>query len=238
MVENGNHTQMKILLVDDVAFFRDVMRDYFRRTPVTVLFAAGGQEAIDLAGRECPDLIYMDVSMPGMSGTEACRKLKANPRLAKIPVLLIFTPDRDASEDEVKASGCDGYLKKPFGREEFLNLGHRYLYHIERRERRVPCQMTVDFTIAGKTFQGRGVDISMHGLYIEFRDEVPPQKIVEISFLLPTVSPHRVRGKGRVAWVNQGFPRRNLGLPQGFGIEIQSIDMESVDVIKRFLEKI
>ena len=234
---SGENRAMKVLLVDDVAFFRDVMRDYFRRTPVTLCFAGDGQEALDVAVREWPDLIYMDVAMPGMDGLEACRRLKANPRLAKIPVLLIFTPDRDASEEEVRGSGCDGYLKKPFGREEFLNLGHRYLYHIERRERRVACQMTVDFTIAGKAYQGRGVDISLHGLYIEFRDEVPPQKLIEISFILPTVSPHRVRAKGRVAWVNQGFPRRNLNMAQGFGVEIQSIDMESVDVIKRLLEK-
>ena len=235
---SGDNSPLKILLVDDVAFFRDVMRDYFRRTPVTVHFAASGQEAIATAIKEFPDLIYMDVAMPGMTGIEACRQLKANPRLAKIPVLLIFTPERDASEDEVRASGCDGYLKKPFGREEFLNLGHRYLYHIERRERRVACQMTVDFVISGKSYQGRGIDISSNGLYIEFRDEVPPQKIIEVSFILPTISPHRVRAKGRVAWVNQGFPRKNLSMPQGFGIEIQSIDMESVEVIKRYLEKV
>jgi CheY-like chemotaxis protein len=233
----GENPLMKVLLVDDVAFFRDVMRDYFRRTPANVFFAASGQEAIDLAAKECPDLIYMDVAMPGMTGIEACRKIKATPRLANIPVLLIFTPDRDAGEDEVKASGCDGYLKKPFGREEFLNLGHRFLYHIERRERRVECQMTVDFVISGRSYQGLGVDISLHGLYVEFRDEVPPQNIIEATFLLPTISSHRVRVKGRVAWVNQGFPRRNLSLPQGFGIEIQSIDMESVDVVKRFIER-
>jgi len=235
---SGDNSPLKILLVDDVAFFRDVMRDYFRRTPVTVHFAASGQEAIATAMKEFPDLIYMDVAMPGMTGIEACRQLKANPRLSKIPVLLIFTPERDASEDEVRASGCDGYLKKPFGREEFLNLGHRYLYHIERRERRVACQMTVDFVISGKCYQGRGIDISSNGLYIEFRDEVPPQKVIEVSFILPTISPHRVRAKGRVAWVNQGFPRKNLSMPQGFGIEIQSIDMESVEVIKRYLEKV
>lgn len=235
MTEANN--QLKLLLVDDVAFFRDVMRDYFRRTPVTMLFAANGHEAVDVAAREWPDLIYMDVAMPEMNGIEACRKLKADPHLKKIPVLLIFTPDRDASEDDVRASGCDGYLKKPFGREEFLNLGHRYLYHIERRERRVPCQMTVDFVISGKAYQGRGIDLSLHGLYIEFRDEVPLQKPIEVNFVLPTISPYRVNAKGRVAWINQGFPRKNLSLPQGFGIEIQSIDMESVEVVKRFLEK-
>jgi CheY-like chemotaxis protein len=223
MVE-GNGTALKILLVDDVAFFRDVMRDYFRKSPARMLFAANGQEALDSALREWPDLIYMDVAMPVMGGIEACRKLKANPRLAKIPVVLIFTPDRDASEEEVKASGCDAYLKKPFGREEFLNLGHRYLYHIDRRERRVPCQVPVEFTISGQSYQSRTVDISLHGIYIEFRDEIPPQKLIEVSFSLPSISPQRVAAKGKVAWVNQGFPRKNLSIPQGFGIEIHAID--------------
>jgi len=234
---SGGTQPKKVLLVDDVAFFRDVMRDYFRRTPVTLLFAESGQEAVDAAGRERPDLIYMDVAMPGISGIEACRQLKAQPQLANIPVLLIFTPDRDAREEEVRASGCDDCLKKPFGREDFLNLGHRYLYHIERRERRVPCQMTVDFSVAGRNYRGRGIDLSMNGLYIESRDELPPQKIIELSFSLPTVSPHRLRARGKITWVNQGFPRKNLNLPQGFGVEITSTDTESLDVIRRYLER-
>lgn len=233
MVSNG----LKILLVDDVDFFREVMRDYFRRTPASILMAAGGKEAIDLAMREWPDLIYMDVAMPGMNGIEACRTLKEHPKLRKIPVVLIFTPGRDASVDEVKQSGCDGYLAKPFGREEFLNLGHRHLFNIERRERRAPCQMTVDFSINRESFRGRGVDISLHGLYVEFREELPPDKRIAASFILPTVSPKKIELTGRIAWVNQGFPRKNLALPQGFGIEIQSIDMGSVDIVRAYLEK-
>lgn len=230
-------SSLKILLVDDVDFFRDVMRDYFKRTPASILTANSGQSAIDIAMREWPDLIYMDVAMPEMSGIEACKKIKAHPTLKKIPVLLVFTPDRDASLEDVEASGCDGYLAKPFGREEFLNLGHRHLFNIERRERRVACQMTVDFQINGKNYQGRGVDISMHGLYVEFRDEIPPNSRVSASFLLPTVSPQKVDIVGRIAWVNQGFPRRNMSMPQGFGIEIQSIDMTCVDIIRKYLEK-
>jgi CheY-like chemotaxis protein len=226
----------KVLLVDDVAFFRDIMRDYFRRTPVTLLFAESGQEAVETAARECPDLIYMDVAMPVLSGIEACRQLKAKPQLASIPVLLIFTPDRDASEEEVRAAGCEDCLKKPFGREDFLNLGHRYLYHIERRERRVPCQMTVDYVIGGKSYRGRGIDISMNGLYVESREEIPPQKSIELGFSLPTVSPRRVSARGKISWVNQGFPRKNLNLPQGFGVEITSIDPESIGVIKHYLD--
>lgn len=232
-----NQNNLKILLVDDVDFFRDVMRDYFKRTPASILAASGGEEAINVAMREWPDLIYMDVAMPGMSGIEACRKIKAHPTLKKIPVLLVFTPDRDATLKEVESSGCDGYLAKPFGREEFLNLGHRHLFNIERRERRVPCQMTVQFSINGEEYQGRGVDISLHGLYVEFRDEIPPNSRIKASFLLPTISAKTIEVSGRIAWVNQGFPRQNMVLAQGFGIEFQSIDMASVDTIRAYLDK-
>jgi len=227
---------LKILLVDDVAFFRDVMCDYFKRTPATIITAASGQEAIDMAMRELPDLIYMDVAMPEMSGIEACRQIKAHPILKKIPVLLVFTPDRDATVAEVVTSGCDGYLAKPFGREDFLNLGHGHLFNIERRERRVPCQMTVNFSINGEEYQGRGVDISRHGFYVEFRDEIPPNSRIKAKFLLPTVSAEMIVISGRITWINQGFPRQNMILPQGFGVEIQSIDMGSVETIRTYLE--
>ncbi len=228
---------LKILVVDDIDFFRDVMCDYFKRTPATILTASSGQEAIDTAMREWPDLIYMDVAMPDMSGIEACRKLKAHPTLKKIPVLLVFTPDRDASVEDVESAPCDGFLAKPFGREEFLNLGHRHLFNIERRERRVPCQMTVDFTVNGNDYQGRGVDISLHGLYVEFRDEIPPNSRVKASFLLPTISSEKIEVSGKIAWVNQGFPRQNMTMPQGFGIEVLSIEMNSVDIIRAYMEK-
>ena len=227
---------LKILLVDDVAYFRDVMRDYFKRTPATIIMAASGQEALEAALRESPDLIYMDVAMPGMSGIEVCQRIKSHPALKKIPVLLVFTPDRDATVADLDASGCDDYLAKPFGREAFLNLGHKHLFDIERRDRRVPCQMTVDFSINGREFQGRGVDISLNGFYVEFRDEIPPNSRIRASFLLPTVSAEKIEASGRITWINQGFPRQNLALPQGFGVEIQSIDMGSVEIIRRYLE--
>jgi CheY-like chemotaxis protein len=178
----------------------------------------------------------MDVAMPGMSGIEVCQRIKSHPALKKIPVLLVFTPDRDATVADLEASGCDDYLAKPFGREAFLNLGHKHLFDIERRDKRAPCQMTIDFSINGKEFRGRGVDISLNGFYVEFRDEIPPNSRIRASFLMPTVSAEKIEASGRITWINQGFPRQNLVLPQGFGVEIQSIDMGSVEIIRRYLE--
>jgi CheY-like chemotaxis protein len=229
--------ETKILVVDDVEFFRDVMCQYLNRTPAKVLQADNGGKTLELARRERPSLIYLDVDMPGMSGIECCRRLKADPELEKIPVVLIFTPGRDATVEEVQDSGCDSYLSKPFSKEEFLNLGHRFLFHVERRELRASCQMTVDFTIAGQTFQGRGYDLSSHGIYVEWRDELPPGRLVKASFLLPTVSPHLVEARGRISWINQGFPRQNLKVPQGFGMQFQSLSDKSAEVIMDYINQ-
>ena len=86
--------QPKILVVDDVDFFRDVMCDYFKRTPATVFQASSAEQALEITQREKPDLIYLDVDMPGMSGLECCRRLKENGELKEVPVILIFTPER------------------------------------------------------------------------------------------------------------------------------------------------
>lgn len=227
----------KILVVDDVDFFRQVMCDYLRRTPVSLLTAGSAAEALKLVRRQRPDLIYMDVDMPECSGLECCRQLKADPELREIPVILIYTPERDACQAEIEDSGCEASLAKPFSKEEFLNQGHRFLFHIERRERRVSCQMTVDFEIAGRSFQARGYDLSRHGLYVEFRDELPPGREVQVNFMLPTVSASMIRTKGRIAWINQGFPRENLKIPQGFGVEFLSLGKDAEQVVQTYIER-
>ncbi len=235
MTENGERPL--ILVVDDIEFFRDVMCAYFRRTPADLVTAVNAIECFDIAVRQRPDLIYLDAAMPGMSGLECCRRLKADARTCNIPVVVIFTPERDATLEDVRDCGCDGYLTKPFGKEEFLNLGHRFIFHIERRERRVGCQMTVDFTIAGRQYRGRGFDISRHGMYIESKDELPPDRQIELRFMLPLVCPDELSVLGRVAWVNQGFPRKNLKLPQGFGVEFLAIPDATAAAIEKYLEE-
>lgn len=227
----------KILVVDDVDFFRQVMCDYLRRTPGSLLTAGSAAEALKLARRAMPDLIYMDVDMPECSGIDCCRQLKADPQLREIPVILVYTPERDAQQEEIDASGCDASLAKPFGKEEFLNLGHRFLFHIERRERRVSCQMTVDFEVAGTSYQGRGYDLSRHGLYVEFRDELPPGREVRATFMLPTVSAETIRARGRITWINQGFPRENLKMPQGFGVQFLSLDPAAEEIVQAYIDR-
>lgn len=227
----------KVLLVDDVEFITDVMSGYLKRSPVETVTASNGQQAIDQALLHWPDLIIMDVSMPEMGGEEACRTLKQHPKLKDTPILLIFDPERDPSADKLKKCGCDDLIEKPIARENFLTTTHRHLFHLDRIERRAPCQMTIDFTIDSETRQGLGVDISRNGLYIEFREPIKEKGNVDVTFLLATVSEKPVVAKGRIVWINQGHPRPNLSVVQGFGIEFQIVSEEARAIIERYLEE-
>jgi len=229
--------EKKVLLVDDVEFIVDVMQSYLKKSPVETCRASNGRTAIDMALLHWPDLIVMDVAMPELDGVQACREIRKNNKLKDVPIILIYDPERDPAPDELMRSGCSDLVTKPLAREDFLTITHRHLFHIERRERRSPCQMTVNFIVDGQAYQGLGVDISRSGLYIETREKGLKKSNVDVDFLLATVSERMVRAKGRIVWVNQGHPRPNLSMPQGIGVEFQIVDEESRAIINRYLEE-
>jgi two-component system cell cycle response regulator DivK len=85
-----------------------------------VLSAECGEDGIEIAHRERPDLILMDVQMPGMSGLDATRLLKADPATAAIPVLALTAYAMKGDKQHILAAGCDGYLAKPYGHAELV----------------------------------------------------------------------------------------------------------------------
>ena len=103
----------KILLVEDNEMNRDMLSRRLKRKGFEVLIAVDGQEGVNMAHSESPDLILMDMSLPVMDGWEAVRTLKDDPETKPIPVLGLsahaMTPDRDKA---IKA-GCDDYDTKP-----------------------------------------------------------------------------------------------------------------------------
>ena len=87
-----------------------------------VLQAADARRGIDLAHRECPDLIIMDVNLPGMSGLEATQILKEDADTADIPIIITTAHGMRGDEEEIRASGCDGFMAKPIGLAAFVDL--------------------------------------------------------------------------------------------------------------------
>ena len=103
-----------VLVVDDEPMNVELLGRRLEALNATALKASSGDEALAICDRESPDLILLDVMMPGMDGYEVCRKLKSNERTAQIPV--IFVTARDRAEDLAKgfAAGGVDYVPKPF----------------------------------------------------------------------------------------------------------------------------
>ena len=85
-----------------------------------VLQATDGPRGLDLAHQERPDLIIMDVNLPGMSGLEVTHSLKTDAQTRDIPIIVTTAYGLRGDEPELRASGCDGFMAKPISISEFL----------------------------------------------------------------------------------------------------------------------
>jgi two-component system, chemotaxis family, response regulator PixH len=110
-----------ILVVDDLQAQLNLISGYLEQEGYKVVTAGNGQEALEKASAQVPDLVITDLVMPEMSGLEFCRKLKKNPETASIPVIACTTKDRDMDKQWAKKQGVVAYLVKPFTQEEMVS---------------------------------------------------------------------------------------------------------------------
>jgi DNA-binding response OmpR family regulator len=105
----------KILLADDDRHLRRLVSATLEGDPkYVILQASNGQETLELARREHPDLILLDVSMPQLNGFEVCRQLRADPRTSDIPVVMLTAAGNAADREEGREAGAMDYFVKPF----------------------------------------------------------------------------------------------------------------------------
>ena len=140
-----NDSEMiRILVVDDDLQIRRVLQQALAARGYEVILAECGEEALKLAELKVPQLIVLDLSMPGIGGIETCRLLR---RWIQAPIIILTV--RDSEEDKVAAldSGADDYLTKPFGTAELLARVRAHL----RRARLAPA--------ASPVFESRGLRV-------------------------------------------------------------------------------
>ena len=103
----------KILLVEDNEMNRDMLSRRLERKGYQIVIAVNGQQAIDFAAAEKPDLILMDMSLPVMDGWEATRRLKAGAATKQIPIIALTAHAMPEDERKSREAGCDDYDTKP-----------------------------------------------------------------------------------------------------------------------------
>ena len=119
----------RILAVDDIPANLDLLFQTLEELACEVLVARDGESALQLAARAAPELILLDVMMPGIDGYETCRRLKADPVLRQIPVLFLTAREDVEGVVEGFAAGGSDYILKPFRKEEVVA---RLRTHLER----------------------------------------------------------------------------------------------------------
>jgi two-component system phosphate regulon response regulator PhoB len=106
----------KILIVDDQVEVRELVQVTLEVGDYQILTAENGQQAIDIAEREHPDIILLDIMMPGskVDGLEACRRLKSDSKTADITIVMLSAKGQSGDLEAGKAAGADDYFTKPF----------------------------------------------------------------------------------------------------------------------------
>jgi len=110
-----------ILVVDDEQDLLDLIEYNLKKEGFTVLTSDSGEKGIELAGRMKPDLILLDIMMPGMDGIEVCRKIKSDPETQAIPVVFLTARGDEKSEITGLDLGADDYLFKPISTSKLLS---------------------------------------------------------------------------------------------------------------------
>jgi len=115
------------MVVEDYDDTRVLLKTGLERLGYTVLEASNGQEAVDLADREHPDLILMDLDLPILDGIAATQCIRQKPELEGVPIVAVTAYPMSYSHVKAFAKGCDEYMRKPIDMAELAELVGRYL---------------------------------------------------------------------------------------------------------------
>ena len=117
----------RILVVEDQDDLRAILRDFLRASGYDIVEAVDGGEGVAKARSQRPDLILMDIQLPVLDGYEATRQIKADPDLAGTPVIAVSSFAMKGDEEKARASGCDGYVTKPYSPVKLLGMIRGFL---------------------------------------------------------------------------------------------------------------
>ena len=158
-----NKDKTRILVVDDEPRYVRAIQVNLEASGYEVLAARDGQTAIELAADEEPDLIVLDIRMPGLDGFEACRRIR---EFSAVPIIMLTGLAKDADKVKGLQIGADDYVTKPFSADELLARVQAVLRRAELSERKAPSpvfeagDLRADFARQRVSVRGQEVDLT------------------------------------------------------------------------------
>ena len=125
-VQNDDEVET-VLLVEDTEDNRQMMGRLLEMSGFTVVEATNGREAVEIASREHPRIILMDLSLPFIDGLAATRQIRSLPGLSEVPIVAVSAHDSADFHNEALAAGCDAYITKPIDYSELEEVMRRMM---------------------------------------------------------------------------------------------------------------
>jgi len=214
----------KILIADDVKFFLDLQKTFLKRTACEVLMATDGKTTLELARTRRPDMVIVDLFMPELNGDECCKKMKEDPALKDIPVILVYAAGKEEEKGKCILAGCDDYITKPINGKLLLDKVKKLANVIVRDHVRASIDAEASYRHEGVDFQGRIKNVSEGGVFIETPTLIPAgSHITGLGFSVPGEKPivdvdmevvRTEEKRGGVDRLRQGMGARFLGLSE------------------------
>ncbi len=118
----------RILVVEDHEDNRQILRDLLASAGYEMIEAENGEDGVAAAAAQQPDLILMDIQLPILDGYEATRRIKADPALKAIPIIVVTSYALSGDEEKARIAGCDAYIAKPYSPRQLLARIKEFLH--------------------------------------------------------------------------------------------------------------
>ena len=166
-----------ILIVDDSKMSRTLSKIAFEEKGYTTIEAASGEDALEVIEQKIPDLILLDIVMPGISGLETCKIVKNNDRTRHVPIILVSAIEEFPTKKEGYQVGADDYIVKPFKIEELILRSEIILKVKREKERLIKQQKEIETNQSSmmksqsKTIE-KEKEMLLHQIYVALHHEI------------------------------------------------------------------
>ena len=221
----------ELLIVDDVRLFLQLTKTMFSREEYIIHTAVNGQQALHIAKAEIPDVILLDLHMPGINGDEVCRQIRSEPRTRHIPVIMITAESNEEARRRCLYAGCDDFITKPVRMDVINRAAEKQLAAYERNYPRIDVVLPCLLDSGQDQLLTSIHTLSAGGAYVEVDPPPLPGSDHLLTFFLPEER-ENISVRALARW-NRLMPGSR---PPGSGFEFVQAEVDSLERLNHWTQ--